>query len=143
MESMNTGSRANISQTTKRQVLAQVFVCSGCCCGRTDKGNPQIPLEWLKTSWKDRKLLKAVQLTITGCLGPCDKVNVFSIATADGYRWFGGIRTNAPYEILLEWATTTLDLGKPAPIPDSLLVYEFLRFHEPSNYSSLTTIDTR
>ncbi|MCF8566654.1 (2Fe-2S) ferredoxin domain-containing protein [Alicyclobacillus tolerans] len=113
---------------TKRTVLGQVFVCSGCCCGRTDKGKPSIPVDWLKKSWKERRLLKSVQLTITGCLGPCDILNVVSIWTQDRQIWFGGITTDAPYEDLLEWAESTRKLGEPAPIPESLLEHQFERF---------------
>lgn len=115
--------------TTQRVVLGQVFVCSGCCCGRTDKGKPEVPLEWLKSSWKERRLLKTVQLTITGCLGPCDISNVVSISTPDRQRWFGGITTKSSYEALLKWAEVTRQLGEPAPIPELLLEYEFERFH--------------
>ncbi len=115
-------------KTTKRAVLGQVFVCSGCCCGQTGKGKPGIPLDWLKKSWKERKLLKTVQLTITGCLGPCDVFNVVSIATKERQRWFGGITTETPYEVLLAWAEETRTRGEPAPIPDALLRYEFERF---------------
>jgi (2Fe-2S) ferredoxin len=113
---------------TKRQVLAQVMVCSGCCCGRTDKGKPSIPLDWLKTEWKERRLLKSVQLTITGCLGPCDVVNVVGVSTSEGQRWFGRITTDEPYEILLKWAEETRELGYPAPIPEQLCKYEFQRY---------------
>ncbi|MDP9727104.1 (2Fe-2S) ferredoxin domain-containing protein [Alicyclobacillus tolerans] len=117
-----------VRPTTKRLILAQVFVCSGCCCGRTDKGKPSIPLDWLKKTWKERKLLKTVQLTITGCLGPCDVLNVVSIWTPDRQFWFGNITTDDPYEELLAWAEMTRELGQPAPIPDALLMYQFERF---------------
>ncbi|MCI0182366.1 hypothetical protein MM817_00625 [Acidibacillus sp. S0AB] len=116
------------ARVTKRQVIAQVMVCAGCCCGKTEKGKPEIPLDWLKKAWKERKLLKTVQLTITGCLGPCDLVNVVSIMTGQEQRYFGGIVTDEPYHTLLEWAESTRLLGQPAPIPESLLAYEFDRF---------------
>ncbi|KUO96165.1 (2Fe-2S) ferredoxin domain-containing protein [Ferroacidibacillus organovorans] len=117
---------------TKRRVLAQVVVCAGCCCGRIDKNKPPIPLDWLKKSWKERKLLKTVQLTISGCLGPCDILNVVSILTADGQFWFGGLVTDEPYQELLAWAEETRELGYPAPLPDLLRPYQFSRFHDIS-----------
>lgn len=113
---------------TKRQVLAQVMVCSGCCCGRTDKGKPSIPVDWLKQSWKERKLLKNVQLTISGCLGPCDILNVVCLSTPARSYWFGGIVTDEPFHALLDWAETTRSLGYAAPIPEMLLPYQFERF---------------
>jgi hypothetical protein len=57
---------------TKRQVIGHVVMCSGCCCGKTERGKPEVPVEWLKAQWKARGLLKNIQLSISGCLGPCD-----------------------------------------------------------------------
>jgi len=67
--------------TTKRKVIAQVFVCQGCCCGQVEHGRPAVPAEWLKQEWRKCGLLKRVQLTISGCLGPCDVPNVVAIVT--------------------------------------------------------------
>ena len=63
--------------TARGRVLGQIVICEGCCCGRPDKGFPPFPRDWLKQQWKDAKLNKSVQLTISGCLGPCDLANVF------------------------------------------------------------------
>src|SRR5450759_5278295 len=62
--------------TTKRLVLGHVSVCQGCCCGNTANGNAAVPVEWLKNEWRARGLLKRIQLSISGCLGPCDVPNV-------------------------------------------------------------------
>src|SRR5579864_7016291 len=56
--------------TTKRLVLGHVSVCQGCCCGNTANGKPAVPVEWLKKEWRARGLLKRIQLSISGCLGP-------------------------------------------------------------------------
>ena len=117
---------------TKRKVSAQVLVCSGCCCGRVDKNKPSIPLDWLKKNWKERKLLKSVQLTISGCLGPCDILNAVSILTNECQLWFGGLVTDEPYQELLAWAEETRDLGYPAPLPELLRPYQFSRFNDIS-----------
>ena len=98
--------------------------------GRTDKGKPEVPLDWLKKSWKMERLLKSVQLTVSGCLGPCDIVNVISIITNEGQKWFGGIKDEKPFRILFEWALQTRELGRPAEIPSELLEYEFQRFSD-------------
>ena len=37
---------------TKRKSLMQVLVCIGCCCGRVDRGKPEVPVDWLKAEWK-------------------------------------------------------------------------------------------
>jgi hypothetical protein len=57
---------------TKRQVLGQLVLCKGCCCGRTDRGLPEVPVERIKEIWQREKLNRSIQLTISGCLGPCD-----------------------------------------------------------------------
>jgi cobaltochelatase CobN len=67
--------------TTKRLVIGQVSVCFGCCCGRTDRGKPEVPVEWLKAEWRRRGLPKNIQLSICGCLGPCDVANVVKVDT--------------------------------------------------------------
>ena len=74
---------ASKSGTTKRLVIGQVSVCIGCCCGQTERGKPEVPVEWLKAEWRRRGLLKNIQLTISGRLGPCDVPNVVLIATAE------------------------------------------------------------
>ncbi|MFB5759367.1 (2Fe-2S) ferredoxin domain-containing protein [Paenibacillus medicaginis] len=113
---------------TKRRVLGQVMICNGCCCGRTEKGRPGIPLDRLKSRWKEEKLLKSIQLTITGCLGPCDIANVVSIQTPDGPVWFGGIEEEALYDDLLEWAIASRNQDKLLELPANLMPYRFERF---------------
>jgi len=61
---------------TKRLVIGQMIVCHGCCCGATQKDRPEVPVEWLKDDWRKRGLLKRFQLTVSGCVGPCDVPNV-------------------------------------------------------------------
>jgi hypothetical protein len=72
---------------TKRLVVGQVTVCRGCCCGDTERGRPEVPVEWLKNEWRKRGLLKRVQLTISGCVGPCDVPNVVVITRSSGTEW--------------------------------------------------------
>ncbi|MNW34500.1 (2Fe-2S) ferredoxin domain-containing protein [Paenibacillus massiliensis] len=114
--------------TTKRRVLGQVMVCNGCCCGRTEKGKPGIPMDRLKSRWKEEKLLKSVQLTITGCLGPCDIANVVSIQTPEGPIWLGRIEEEADYDALIDWAIASRDEERLQALPERLLKYRFERF---------------
>ena len=62
--------------TPRSRALGQILLCEGCCCGRTDRGFKPVPFDWIKQQWKEHKLSKTVDLTITGCLGPCDLANV-------------------------------------------------------------------
>lgn len=108
---------ASYPVNTKRQVIAQVTVCRGCCCGNTERGLPAVPVDWLKGEWPKRGLLKRVQLTISGCVGPCDVPNVVVITTPAGSEWLDNLSETAQYRTLLEWAVQCRDLGQVLELP--------------------------
>jgi (2Fe-2S) ferredoxin len=93
------------SLATKRLVVGHLTICQGCCCGNTENGRPPVPVDWLKKEWRARGLLKRVQLTISGCLGPCDLPNVVNISNEKGTQWFGEITQFEQYRDLVDWAT--------------------------------------
>ena len=101
----------------KRLMLAQISVCQGCCCGKTEKGHPEVPVEWLKKEWKLRGLLKRVHLTITGCLGPCDVPNVVAITSFEGTQWLAHMRSRRDYEMLADWAEQCKLADNLLPLP--------------------------
>ena len=105
------------SLKTKRLVLGQITICQGCCCGNTERGLPEAPVEWLKNEWRKRGLLKRVQLTISGCVGPCDVPNVVVITTSSGSLWLGNISRFEDYRSLLEWAVCCRDAGEMLTLP--------------------------
>ena len=92
----------NFSLTTKRIVIGHLTVCQGCCCGNTENGRPPVPVEWLKKEWRARGLLKRVQLSISGSLGPCDVPNVVTTSNETGTLWLGEISEFQQYEL---WST--------------------------------------
>jgi cobaltochelatase CobN len=102
---------------TKRLVLGHVAVCQGCCCGNSANGGPAVPVEWLKKEWRARGLLKRIQLSISGCLGPCDVPNVVTISNENGTRWLGQITEFHQYRTLVEWAVSSKDVGELLPLP--------------------------
>jgi len=114
--------------TTKRLALAQLVFCQGCCCGRTDRGRPELPVEQLKEIWKDEKLNRTVQLTISGCLGPCDVPNVALVMVPEGNMWLGGMVGEAVYEALVAWARACHAEGRVVPLPEQLESLGFERF---------------
>ncbi|MBY0375157.1 MAG: (2Fe-2S) ferredoxin domain-containing protein [Bryobacteraceae bacterium] len=121
---------------TKRQVLAQIFICNGCCCGQTGKGNPPVPLEWLKAEFKARKLIRNVQITVSGCLGPCDVPNVVAILTpGEGMRWFGNLSEFWHYESLLDWAAAVKAAQSSLPVPLWLASHQL----DPFSCATLST----
>lgn len=105
------------SLATNRLVIGHLTVCQGCCCGNTGNGRPPVPVEWLKKEWRARGLLKRVQLTISGCLGPCDVPNVVTISNESGTRWFGEITEFEQYRNLVDWASRSRDAGELLPLP--------------------------
>src|SRR5436309_14509687 len=88
---------------TRRQALAQIVLCQGCCCGQTGRRLPAVPLDWLKPIWKREKLNKAVQLTVSGCLGPCDLPNVARVVTPPDQPWYRRLTKQAVYAVRLAW----------------------------------------
>jgi len=121
------------SVRTKRHVLGQVVICKGCCCGRTDKGRPGLPEERLKATWKKERLLKTIQLTISGCLGPCDVANVVQVLTPEGIEWYGRLEREAHYDALIEWARACHAAGALLPRPTLLASHRFAGYIGPSD----------
>jgi hypothetical protein len=112
--------KTNHNLTTKRLVIGQVSVCVGCCCGQTERGKPAVPVEWLKTEWRSRGLLKNIQLSISGCLGPCDIPNVVKIDTAEETVWLGKLEQFDQYREIVDWATQSKAAGRLLPLPKDL-----------------------
>jgi hypothetical protein len=113
---------------TKRHVLGQMILCKGCCCGRTDRGFPEVPVERIKEIWKREKLNSSIQLTISGCLGPCDVPNVVLLITPAGNQWLGRIVGDAAYDQLIQWARDCNANGTVVPLPESLAGNRLDRF---------------
>ena len=105
---------------SKRRALAQVILCRGCCCGRTDRGFPEVPVDRIKAAWKAGRLNRTIQLTISGCVGPCDVANVAVVLTPLGSRWVGGLGGDADYRALIRWAQDSHASGAVLPLPDEL-----------------------
>src|SRR4051794_30552149 len=105
---------------TKRQVLGQVLLCTGCCCGRTDKGKPTVPIDRMKKNWKEAGLKMFLQLTISGCLGPCDLTNVVTILPPYRQIWLGGLTEESQYDALFKWAKESADTAELQKLPESL-----------------------
>lgn len=118
--------------TRRSAVLGQMICCEGCCCGRTDRGFPPLPKDRIKGVWKSKKLNHTIQLTISGCLGPCDLANVVAIVRADGHwQWLGGLSEDWQYDVLIEWAEACQESGRFQPLPERLTPHLFSRFDRP------------
>jgi hypothetical protein len=120
--------RSAFPMQTKRVVLAQVSVCLGCCCGAVERGRPAVPVDWIKKEWKERGLKKSIQLTISGCLGPCDLLNVVSISSKEETVWLGTLCRFQDYAVLVEWASASGRAGRLLPLPEELTEFRFSPF---------------
>jgi hypothetical protein len=121
--------------TTKRIVIGHVQVCRGCCCGDVSRDKPEVPVEWLKQEWRKRGLLKNIQLSICGCLGPCDLTNVVKVSSPDGDIWLGNITDFRHYRDLVDWASQSKAFGKLLPLPKEFEELRFDPFRRASNSS--------
>jgi cobaltochelatase CobN len=70
-----------------------LFVCNGCCCGRTEKGFPPLALEEFKRQWKSRGIRRRFHLTVSGCLGPCPLANVVMLQFRGHSVWLHSINS--------------------------------------------------
>jgi cobaltochelatase CobN len=82
----------------------------------------------IKAIWKAEKLNRSVQLTISGCLGPCDLPNVVVLVTAQGTQWFGRFVTDLDYDALIAWARACHEAGEIVPLPEMLEGLRLERF---------------
>jgi len=113
---------------TRIESPAQLLLCKGCCCGRPDRGFPEVPVDRIKAVWKAEKLNRTVQLTISGCLGPCDLPNVAVVITAAGIEWLGRLEGDEPYDAFISWARACQASGRALPLPKEIFAQRLERF---------------
>jgi cobaltochelatase CobN len=87
-----------------------------------------VPVDWIKKEWKERGLKKSIQLTISGCLGPCDLPNVVSISSKEETVWLGTLCRFQDYAVLVEWASASGRAGRLLPLPEELTEFQFSPF---------------
>ena len=107
-------------------MTARFTICDGCCCGRTEKGNNEVPVDFLRSEWKKHELKNDVKLTISGCLGPC-KMNNVSLISFNGNRiWLGKLNGEEHYGALVTWAQEIAAEGHDAKMPEILNELQFV-----------------
>jgi cobaltochelatase CobN len=105
-----------------------LFVCNGCCCGRTEKGFPELPLDEFKRQWKERGIRRRFHLTISGCLGPCPLANVVLILFRGRSTWFHSINSPEDVASLYDYAERMLLAERFLDPPPELAVRLFERY---------------
>ena len=104
---------------------ASVIVCKGCCCGRIEKGNKEVPVDALVAAWEKHGLDESVKLTISGCLGPCRMNNVSILKSEEGNTWLGKLNEDEHYQALVGWACEIAQRGNDAELPEILQPLQF------------------
>src|ERR1700722_11881713 len=115
------GRSVNIVQ--RRAHLSYCY--SGCCCGRTERGYAQVPVETYKDEWTRRKMRNTVHLTKAGCLGPCVLSNVASLVFDGRSVWFHSV--NSPWQVkqIFSYIDAMLEADRFLQPPEELLEYVF------------------
>jgi cobaltochelatase CobN len=115
------GRSVNIAQ--RRAHLSYCF--TGCCCGRTDRGYAEVPVDIYKEEWLRRKMRNTVHLTKAGCLGPCVLANVASLVFDGRSVWFHSM--NSPWQVreIFNYIDSMLQADRFLHPPEELLEYVF------------------
>lgn len=105
-----------------------LFVCHGCCCGRTEKGFPALPLDEFKRQWKERGIRRRFHLTISGCLGPCPLANVVLLLFHGRAAWFHSINCPEDAGLIYNWVERMLEAEEYLDPPAELAGRYFERY---------------
>jgi nitrile hydratase accessory protein len=105
-----------------------LFVCKGCCCGKTDEGFPPVPLEEFKRQWKARGIRRRFHLTISGCLGPCALANVVLIQIRGESIWLHSINSPGDVNSIYNYVEKMLLAGEYLAPPVELAERRFQRY---------------
>jgi len=108
------------------QHRAHLSYCfTGCCCGRTDRGYAEVPVDVYKEEWTRRKIRNAVHLTKGGCLGPCVLANV-AILVFDGKSvWFHSVNSAWQVRQIFDYIDLMLQADRFLKPPAELSEYVF------------------
>ena len=127
---------SSLQQVTRADGTAQeiriqdghLFVCQGCCCGRTDKGFPALPLDEFKRQWKSRGIRRRFHLTISGCLGPCPLANVVLILFRGHSVWLHSINNPEDVDLIYGYVERMLIEESYLDPPAGLIERRFDRY---------------
>jgi cobaltochelatase CobN len=119
------------------QHRAHLSYCfTGCCCGRTDRGYAEVPVDVYKEEWTRRKIRNAVHLTKGGCLGPCVLANVASLVFDGKSVWFHSVNSAWQVRQIFDYIDAMLEadrfLKPPAELTEFVFNYYDWDVRQPS-----------
>ena len=108
------------------QHRAHLSYCfTGCCCGRTDRGYAELPVDVYKEEWTRRKIRNDVHLTKGGCLGPCVLANVASLVFDGKSVWFHSVNSAWQVRQIFDYIDAMLKADRFLKPPAELSEYVF------------------
>ncbi len=108
------------------QHRAHLSYCfTGCCCGRTERGYAEVPVDVYKEEWTKRKIRNAVHLTKGGCLGPCVLANVASLVFDGKSVWFHSVNSAWQVRQIFDYIDSMLQADRFLKPPAELSEYVF------------------
>src|SRR2546429_438513 len=103
-----------------------LLVCAkGCCCGRTELGHAEVPIDFYKQEYKRRKIRNQVQLSMNGCLGPCPLSNVVLLFFDGRPIWFQSVNSKPQIVAIFDYIERLLNADVFLPPPAELAEYVF------------------
>jgi cobaltochelatase CobN len=101
------------------------YCFTGCCCGRTDRGYAEVPVDVYKEEWTKRKIRNAIHLTKGGCLGPCVLANVASLVFDGRSVWFHSVNGAWQVRQIFDYIESMLKADRFLEPPTELSEYVF------------------
>jgi cobaltochelatase CobN len=114
----------------------QLFVCAtGCCCGHTERGHAEVPVELYHREWARRRIRHKVHLSLGGCLGPCALSNVALLLFAGHQIWFHSITGDEQVVAIYDYVEAMVRADRYLPTPPALASQVFDVFDWPAPVS--------
>ena len=105
-------------------LLGHLLICTGPACSNNtarDGGDkPAIDAKQLVAKWKEHRLYRFIHLTLTGCLGQCNRANQGALLTSGKILYLEHLESEADAEQLIQWALRCRDAQTLLPLPVSL-----------------------
>ncbi|WP_446743336.1 cobaltochelatase subunit CobN [Silvibacterium acidisoli] len=101
------------------------YCFTGCCCGRTERGYAEVPVDVYKEEWTRRKIRNQVHLTKGGCLGPCTLANVASLVFDGHSVWFHSVNSAWQVSQIFDYIESMLKADRFLKPPAELSEFVF------------------
>ncbi|GGH00947.1 cobaltochelatase subunit CobN [Silvibacterium dinghuense] len=101
------------------------YCFTGCCCGRTERGYAEVPVDVYKEEWTRRKIRNQVHLTKGGCLGPCALANVASLVFDGHAIWFHSVNSAWQVRQIFDYIESMLKADRFLKPPAELSEFVF------------------